>query len=238
MVQNIKRMSEHSASLLLLLLLSSDFAFIVLYILNATPILNSTLFNLAGYGYARILEFIKLFWVVILLAYVLRSTRCLGYAAWILVFIYVFLEDAFYIHQSIGNYIARGLESYLPDDFGLGFWYFGELAVALAGLFLMIILVWAYWRGSLMFRKISKDLLLLSMALLFFIVFVDIVTGFRVGGVAKLVLEIFEEGGEMGVVSLIVWYVYLLAVRRGKLDLFLLDLLRKPAAKGSSLLLK
>jgi hypothetical protein len=49
--QHIRKMNEHGASLLLLLLLSADFAFIVLHIITmATHILNSVLFTLEKEG--------------------------------------------------------------------------------------------------------------------------------------------------------------------------------------------
>ncbi len=232
MLQNIRKMNKRSASLLLLLL-SADFIFIALHIINATSLLNSSQFNIGGDGaYAKIYQFVKLLWVIILLAYVLKSTRCSGYVSWILVFTYYLFDDALKIHLSIGSYIANNFDSYVSPYLTLQPRHFGEWAVlAIAGTFLSAMVAWAYFRSPHPFKRISNDMLLLAIALVFFGVFVDLAAAVKLGPAVKFGLGTVEDGGEIVVVSLILWYVFRLAMRSGNPDLFLHDLLRKPLTR-------
>jgi hypothetical protein len=226
--QHIIKMNEHGASLLLLLLLSADLAFIVLHMITmATPILNSVLFTLEKEGrYPEIYQYIKLFWIIILFIYVLKSTKCCSYVSWILVFTYFLCDDALQIHETIGGYIAKSVDFHPPLNLSLQ--DFGELAVsATMGMLLLAICAWAYLRGSHTYKKISNDMLLFIVVLVFFGVFIDMVhSSIKPGPVVSLGFGIAEDGGEMVVVSLILWYVFLLAIRNGDSDLFLHDLLR------------
>jgi hypothetical protein len=219
MFQHIRKMNEHSASLLLLLLLSADFAFIVLYIINATLVPNSSLCDIEGLcAYLKIYQLVKLFWVIILFAYVLKSTRCYGYISWILVFTYFLFDKALQIHQNIGNYIANSFDAYLPHNLSLPPRPFELAVLAIAGTFLLAIVAWAYLRSPHAFKKISNDMLLFIVAWGFFGVFTDLATAIKLGPLFTFGSEIVEDGGEMVVVSLILWYVFLLAVRNGKPD--------------------
>jgi hypothetical protein len=233
MFQYIRNRNEHSASLLLFLLLSVDFAFIVLHIMNkATRILNPQLFSIEKDNtYPEFYQYIKFLWIIILFSYVLKSTKHPSYISWILTFVYFLCDDALKIHEMIGGYIAKSFDFHPPLNLRLQ--DFGELTVsATIGALLLAIFVGAYLHGSQTFKKVSKDMLLFIAALVFFGVFVDMVhIAIELGPVVRFGLGITEDGGEMVVVSLILWYVFLLAIRDGDSDLFLHDLLRKPLAR-------
>ena len=226
MFQYIKRMNEPSASLLLLLLLSTDFVLIMLHIIIATFTPESPLCNLEGIcAYMNIYHLIMLFWVIILLAYVLKSTRCFYYGSWIFAFTFFLFDDALLLHQKIGDNLSSIFDSY-PYYLRLGsrFW---ELAVlAIAGMVLFVVIAWAYFHGPHVFRKISNDMLLFFVALLFFGLIVDFAITIKLGPTIIFGLGFVEDGGELVFDSLILWYVFLLAIRNGKSDLFLLDMLR------------
>ncbi|MBC8377629.1 MAG: hypothetical protein H8E62_00490 [Planctomycetes bacterium] len=217
-------------SLPLLLFLSVDFVFIVLHVINGiSPLPNSFLFNITkDHGYAEMYQYIKFFWVIILFAYILKATKSYCYAAWILVFTYFLLDDSLRIHELFGRYIATRFNFTPPLDFRPQ--DFGELtASVIAGTFLSTIVAWSYLHGSHTFKKITIDLLIFVMALAFFGVFVDIAKhAFQIGRIVSFGLGIIEDGGEMVVVSLILWYVALLAIRNGVSDLFLHDFTCKP----------
>jgi hypothetical protein len=232
MLQHIRKMNEHSTSLLLLLLLSADFAFIVLHIINTTLVLNSSLCNVSGLcAYLNIYQLVKLFWVIILFAYVLKSTRCYGYISWILVFTYFLFDKALQIHQNIGSHIANSFDAYLPHNLSLPTRPFELAVLAIAGTFLLAIVAWAYLRSPHAFKKISNDMLLFIVAWGFWGMFTDLAAAIKLGPLVKIGSDIVEDGGEMVVVSLILWYVFLLAIRKGKPDLFLHDLLCKPLTR-------
>ena len=234
MLQYIRKVSEHSASLLLLLFLGADFAFIVLDIMNATLGPSSSLCSISGFcAYLKSYQLVKLFWTVLLFAYILKSTRCSGYVAWILVFAFLLVDEASLMHQKIGGYIANSFTAYLPHTLGLQPRYFELAVLVIAGTFLLAIVAWAYFRSPQSFRKISNDLLLFVVPLLFFGVLTDVAAAVKLGAVVNSVSDIVEDGGEMVVLSLIVWYLFLLAMRNGEFDLFLHEVLLNPLTRRS-----
>ncbi len=235
MLQPIRKMSDHSASLLLLLLLSADFAFIVLHIINLTLVPSASRPNVVGtYGYLDTYQLVKLFWVIILFAFVFKSTRCSGYASWILVFTCLLFDEALQIHQTIGDHLANSLTAYLPHNFSAQPRLFQLAVLAVAAMLLFAIVAWAYWRGPYAFKKVSIDMLLFIAAWGVFGVATDLAAAFNPGPLVQIGSDIVEDGGEMVVVSLSLWYVFLLAIRKGKPDLFLRDLLGKSLSRRST----
>jgi hypothetical protein len=228
MFQHIEKMNEHSASLLLLLL-CADSAFIVLHIISKTLVLNCSLCNTLGlYEHLTIYQLVKLFWVIVLLAYVLKSTRCSGYVSWILVFTYFLFDKALQIHQNAGNFIANNFGTYLPQDLSLRPRYLQLAVLAIVGTFLFAIVAWAYSHSPYAFRKISNDMFLFIAVWASFGLITDLAAATKLGPAVEFASDFVEDGGEMAVVSLILWYVFLLVIRNGKPDWFLLDLLCKP----------
>jgi hypothetical protein len=224
-------MNHRSASLLLLLLLSADLIFIALHIIyNLTPMLDARFDIGRDRGFAEVFGYIKFFWISILFACVCRSTRSGSYLAWMSVFIYFLVDDSMQLHERIGGIVASRFHFHPP--FNLRLQDFGELTVsATAGVVLSIVLASAYWRGSHTFRNVSKDMLLLVLVLVFFGVFVDMAHMTAAdGSLISGGLAVAEDGGEMMAVSLMLWYVFLLAIRKGEPGLFLHDLLRKRQA--------
>lgn len=72
------------------------------------------------------------------------------------------------IHETVGEVIAGNLSLRAP--FGLRLQDLGELAVtATAGVILLAVVGWAYWRGSQAFKRVSQDLLLLILVLVFLV---------------------------------------------------------------------
>ena len=224
----IKKINVPSASLFLILLLCADFVFIGLHAVNTlTPLLKSALYSLGSdSSYSEMFQYLKWLWIIILLAYVSRSRRSFGYLAWLLLFVYFLCDDALSIHEKVGEHIAGYLT--LTPPFGLGLQDLGELLVsAVAGMVLFSFVTWAYLQGSQVFRKVSQDLLLLILALVFFGVFVDMVhAAIHSGWRADFVLVVIEDGGEMLVASVILWYVFLLSLRDENASAYLCDILR------------
>lgn len=234
MLQHIRRMGEQGSSLLLLLLLTTDFAFLLLHFIDRTIALSPSLCNtagLCGYGAIELYQLVKLFWVLILLACVILSTKCSGYISWILVFTCLLFDKALQIHQNIGSRLAYSFAAYLPDNLGLQPRQFELAVLTVGGTFLLAIVAWAYFRGPHVFKKVSNDMLLFVLVWMFFGLFADIVAAIKLGPAAEFAADLIEDGGEMAVVSLILWYVFLLAIRNGRPEWFLHDLLRKPLTR-------
>ena len=238
----MRNINERSASLLLLLLFSADFMFIVIHcIQELTPLLNNVinkeLFSIGrDRGYAEIFQYIKWFWIIVLFTYLTISRHSFSYVAWGVTFLYLLCDDSLGIHEKIGRFISGNLGFEPP--FGLYPRDIGELAVsALAGITLTPLLIWAYLRGSQAFKKMSQDMLLLILVLVFFGVAVDtvhsIARGVGLGWKVEFILGLIEDGGEMLITSLMVWYIFLLSVRNDICTSFLFDsvrlLLKRPS---------
>jgi hypothetical protein len=224
----IRNINEHSASLFLTLLLCADIAFIALHSIEIlTPSLENSFYSLEKEGsYPEIYQYIKWFWIIILLAYISTRRRSFSYNAWGLVFTYILFDDALSIHESVGYYITRNLTFPLP--LGLRYRDLGELAVlGTAGVILLPFVIWAYVRGSQAFKKMSQDMLLLILALVLFGVVVDIAhISIQLGWKVNEILRVIEDGGEMFIASLILWYVFLLSERDENATSYLFDFVR------------
>ena len=158
-------------------------------------------------GFPEVYQYIKLFWGVILLGALALTRSSLIYASWTLVFLYLFIDDASMLHESYGKYLADAL-SFRPL-FGLRAVDFGELLITgIAGLLLLIPLTIGYFRSKEHERAFSRYLVAIVFALAFFGVFVDMLQ--ITAGNTQLgeVLGMVEEGGEMIVVSVMLWFVF------------------------------
>ncbi|MFO7662038.1 MAG: hypothetical protein R6X18_05535 [Chloroflexota bacterium] len=166
--QHIRKINESSASLLLLLLLSADVIFIALHIINRqTPLLDSRLYRLdIDLSYSEFYQYLKYLWTIILFVTVMSVTKIKSYIAWIVVFAFFLGDDAFRIHENLGLIISENTEfnppfEMRPRDVG-ELVVFGSLGIVLSG-----VLAWSYFRGSAVFRKVSNDLLLFVISLVF-----------------------------------------------------------------------
>jgi hypothetical protein len=223
MIQYIRKMGNPSASLLLVLLLSADIVFIVLHVIIGVFNPNPEFCNLTGIcAYMDSYHLIKMLWIIILLLYVLKITKHYGYAAWTLMFTCFFIDDAFWLHQKFGDRIAT-----LFPGFGMPARFYELAVLAIAGLALLALIIWLYRRGPVAFQKVSLDMSLFLATLVFFGIIVDIADTIGLGRTLVAGLQFVEDGGELVVDSLILWYVFLLALRQGKPEAILVDLLSR-----------
>ncbi|NLX18549.1 MAG: hypothetical protein GXY53_04590 [Desulfobulbus sp.] len=214
-----RSLHERSASLFLFLLLVSDLLFIFLHFANLkipvfkSPFLDIILNLEEDRGYAEMFQYLKYCWVVVLLLFITWKKKTWQYSAWVPLFLYFLVDDFFQIHEWVGSIFATQF-SFVPP-FGLRLEDIGELtASVVAGGVLFIPLVLAYKSGSTVFRKVSHDLALLIFLLVCFAVGVDMVHGaIDMGWKVSFILGVIEDGGELLSMSLIVWYIFLQAVR-------------------------
>jgi hypothetical protein len=221
--QQFKKMSDTSASLLLVLLLSADIGFIILHVIIGIFDPNPALCNISGIcAYMDVYHLIKMFWIILLFLYILKLTKYPGYLSWVLMLTCFFIDDAFWLHQKMGDRVATLFTGYgLPPRFyELG-------ALAIAGLVLFALVLWFYFRGPVTFRKISADIFVFLAALVFFGLLVDLAGVVGLGNPITAGLGFVEDGGELVVYSLLVWYIFLLALRRGEPEVFLVEVLSR-----------
>jgi hypothetical protein len=232
-----EQFKETGASSFLLLLLVADLAFIFLHFLLLMTILNDPLYGLErDRGYPEFYQYVKEFWIIVLLLSICVRTGAVGYIAWVMLFGYLLCDDALQVHERFGRYIATRL--YFVPLLGLRARDFGELAVsAMSGALLLTLLAWFYVRGSDTFKQSTKHLLLLLLTVAFFGIFVDMLhVALKVmGRKVNLLLGVVEDGGEMIAMSFVVWYVFLLNAREGDLDFSLRSLVVAALTRRSTL---
>lgn len=196
-------------TLLLLLLVAADLAFIVLHVLYVeTSLLRGRPFSLeADNGVPEAFQYVKQFWVVLCMVVLYRGTRAVVYIGWGLVFTFLLLDDAVQLHEHFGKWLAA--QYTLPVVFGLRPDDIGELLFAsIVGGATVLLIGFGFWRSDADARIFSRDMTILLVLLAGLGVGVDIlhvITYFKAPLLAQYLL-IFEDGGEMLVVSGMVAY--------------------------------
>ncbi len=201
------------ATTFLLLLLITDCIFVILHFIPLTPWFSNPLLGIdQDQGYAEIYMYLKELWIIILLTFILIKTKTIGYSAWILLFIYILLDDSLQIHETIGGYIASNLE--IQPLFGLRLQDYGELAVsAFSASILLGLIFFFYFRCSDSYKKVTQNIFLLLLALAFFGIFIDMAhMMIKLGWEVDYIFAAIEDGGELIVMSFLVYYIYLVKV--------------------------
>lgn len=190
----------------LFILLLADFAFIGVHCMYMTSILSNSLFSIErDFGYAEFFQYIKEFWIAVLLFILAIKSSHIVYFSWSLLFIYLLLDDSLKVHEKLGVYLADYFE--FQPMFNLRAQDFGELiASMLFGFLLFMFIGVSYLISDNKAKKISKYLLVLVMSLAFCGVVVDMLHIAIPWG--ELMWALIEDGGEMLVMSVIVWYVF------------------------------
>jgi hypothetical protein len=226
-LRRLSSLKDDGASSLLMLLVAADLVFIVAYFFHVhTSIFDIYLFSLTiDRSYSEIYQYVKEFWIVLLVFGIFVKTREIGYVSWSIFFAYILVDDSFFLHEQLGDLMAnrlpgKALIGVQPQDYG-------ELAVIVVSTLLLLGLIGIFYiRGSNRFRVNSRDLLIFLLLLGFFGVFIDVVhASVELGWKGNFLLDVLEDGGEMLVVSLITWYVFLLNARKGIIEVSLFDLL-------------
>lgn len=205
---------KNSSKSLLYLLLATDVGFILLHILHAQLGLTSNRsFSLEiDRGYAELFQYIKEYWIAVLLGVLAVQKRSILYSAWSLLFGYLLIDDFMSIHERLGEFISTRL-AFLPA-LNLRAVDFGELVVsACIGLFFLIFLTTAYRFGDRMSRQASRYLIKMLFALAFCGIVVDMIHIAVKIELLEPLFVILEDGGEMLVMSFIAGFVFLLPER-------------------------
>ena len=224
--------NEAPPRLFLLLLVAVDVVFVLVHssaLLGARP---GDMFRLdTEGGYPEMYQAIKFLCIVGLLLF-LAKVSARGYATWALLFAYLLADDALQIHETFGFAISEHLAFTPPLNLRLQ--DMGELIVsATAGTVLLAAIGWAYVRSADAFRKTTLDLLLLLTALVFFGVIVDLAhVAVDFSYKFNFGIGVVEDGGEMVVVSFVLYYVFLVSALRGAPRSYLHETLRHTRCKA------
>jgi hypothetical protein len=194
---------------LLLLLLLTDFVFLILHILYIyTGLLPNNYFSLArDQGYAEFFQYMKEFWLVVLFLILGIRQRKFIFFVFSFLFLYLLVDDSFAIHETYGQTLAEYF-GFTPL-FGLRPVDFGELVVY--AYFIAFSVLWlgvAYILSDPETRRVSRSVIYLLVAFAFFGVLADMLEITVEHPGLSEILKIIEELGEMVVMSIITWFVY------------------------------
>ena len=126
------------------------------------------------------------------------------------------------IHESFGDLFKESFN--FESMFGISVKVLGELSSsALFGLLFIILLILAYRKGDIEYRKTNIDLAILFGILVFFGIFIDLLHSIigKYNIYLNKILFWTEEGGEMIAVSLIAWYLFFLVLQSERKNKYL-----------------
>jgi hypothetical protein len=193
-------------ALFLFLLVSVDFVFIIIHCLNMYGIIgrNPLFFIGNEEGYSDVFQYIKEFWIFILLGVLFIKNRGFMIFIWLMFFLYILLDDSLTIHETVGEWLANYFQ--IQPRYNLRPVDFGELIVSFCvGSSFMIFLILGYLKSNQTLKKISIHIFILLLLLIFFGVFVDII---HIYFNDNHKLGLIEDGGEMLVISIITAYIF------------------------------
>ena len=214
----LQKIKKRGSNQILILLLLTDGFFIFLHIMHklppvkaAIPLLRQQAFSIsADLSMAESFQYIKEFWIALLLIGFSIKNKKTAYLGWILLFFFLVFDDMLAIHEGLGGLVGAkiNIPAFLSSKDNLRAKDFGELIVSgiFGVLFLGPIFI-AYMRGSAGTRATFVRMLMLLMGLVFFGVGVDFLDRFANSRVLQDGLKLIEEGGEMVTLSFFCWYV-------------------------------
>lgn len=152
-------------------------------------------------------QYVKELWIVLLLILTYIKRKEAVYLIWTFLFTFFLVDDFTGIHENLGGIIAKGTAlipalDFISKDMG------EFLGVAFIGLIFLGVFLNAFFKSKRKDRRASVTLSFLVSALLFFGIVVDLIhAAFR--GSSMVIYEflaLVEDGGEMLVMTLILWY--------------------------------
>ncbi|MFD1162295.1 MULTISPECIES: hypothetical protein [Hwangdonia] len=192
---------------MLLILISTDLIFIALHTFYVYGMIDgNSYFSLEkDFGYSEIFQYLKEYWSFLLLFFVFVDKQKLTYLIWSAFFLYLLLDDSLSIHENVGEYLANYFN--IQPRFNLRSVDFGEILVSfLVGFAFLILFLFTYIKGKIEEKIVIKNLAVLVFALAFFGVFIDVLHIALPFGENKL--AVIEDGGEMIVLSILLWYIF------------------------------
>ncbi len=180
-----------------------------LFILAHLLTLHTDWLTAAGFGldkdagYGEWWQYLKLAGGIGLLWLLLRRQRAPLYLHWLLLFLYLLLDDALMLHEKGGRWLATVLG--LNGGWGLRPRDWGELIIyLLTGLFFLMSFTLTYGASERPARTFAQRLLLWLIAFVAAAVGLDMVQEIMGGSAAAAWLLLAEDGGELLIMSFII----------------------------------
>ncbi|MDG1730418.1 MAG: hypothetical protein P8K68_12320 [Algibacter sp.] len=178
-------------------------------------------------SYAEFFQYFKYLVICGITSYIIILKKNYSYIPWLLLFLILFLDDAFQLHESLAILFIDFFN--LEPALGLRQQDIGELAYsAFVGSILLFTIVVSYITSHVIFKKTNLDISLLFSVFLFFGIVVDMAHSL-VNKIPLLdyTIGLIEDGGEMIVLSLLTWYFSHIVFRPNESDTFLYEFLYK-----------
>ncbi|MBD3587476.1 hypothetical protein HHX48_17190 [Salinimonas sp. HHU 13199] len=188
------------------LMVLSDLGFIMAHLAFKLDLVSHPHFLITrDRGYAEVFQYLKIFWVICLLALLFMRHKAAVLLAWMFIFGYMLLDDSLKVHEAGGSYLVANLD--IQPALRLRAQDFGELLVtAIAGTFLFSFLAVTYFKAGAYARRVTHRLLALVAAIAFFGIVIDMVHIMVPWG--NTFFAILEDGGEMLIMSLTLGYCF------------------------------
>ncbi|OEK08593.1 hypothetical protein A8C32_03850 [Flavivirga aquatica] len=166
-------------------------------------------------SYSEVFQYIKELWIFLILIFIAVKKKIFPYVIWSLLFLYLLFDDSLSLHENIGEYLSNYFE--IQSGLGIRSVDFGELIVSFSvGISFTFFLVLGYLKSNKTIKKVFQHLSIFILLLAFFGVFIDILHVFFNDNNK---LGLFEDGGEMIVMSIILAYVFNLLDKNFNLQL-------------------
>lgn len=200
------------------LLLATDLAFIFLHVIflliqvltDLSP--HPGLLLTEDHTFSEVFQYVKAYWIALLLGFLAFRKRSLSYFLWSLLFLYILLDDSLQIHENLATLISTqwGFPAVLnlrPVDLG-------ELVVfGSIGLFFLVSIWLAYRLSDRASRKVTKTLILFLFALALCGLVFDLLHIMFYFPKIRSIMGILEDGGELIVMSAIASFAFELTHR-------------------------
>lgn len=193
---------------LLFFLLLTNTIFIILHILYRNGNLADGMFSLGRErGYSALFLFGLEFCLVLLMGAMAFRKGQPVYFHWTALFAYFFFDDLLEVHETVGAALAIVWE--FPVLFDLRPQDWGEMVVyATTGLYFLMTLLLTYPKSDDPARQFSRYLTVMVIALIGAGIGADMAYYMVESRLLRELFVIFEDGGEIVLISLILWSVF------------------------------
>lgn len=190
------------------LFLATDIAFMLLHLIyHYAGLTTNQAFSLeTDRGFSEVFQYIKEYWIALILGILAIRTGVFLYGSWSLLFFYLLLDDAGEIHEKLGTVITN--QFVIPEMFNLRGQDFGELVViGIVALVFLTLITLTYRFADSTCRKVSQDLIMMILALAFSGIILDLFHIAASSPILDPILMLLEDGGELVIMSFIACYV-------------------------------
>tara|TARA_B100000482_G_C12593291_1_gene292370 strand:+ start:209 stop:862 length:654 start_codon:yes stop_codon:yes gene_type:complete len=196
----------------LLVILGVDFIFILLSLIDSFSGLNFNNFAVQNDNlFAEKFQYLKFIGIAYISSLLAIRRRSSNFLVFMIIPIYLYLDDSKQLHERFGNKIASFLYEGSSNDILIRYFRYqdiGEIVyMLLMGLILLIIFLICFKLSDLYDIIFLKKILRLFIIFGIFAIFVDAIHMLSKGFVFDL-LTLIEDGGEMIPISLMIGYFF------------------------------